>query len=188
MSGVSDSFGRRILSSPDGKEIWSHLLATAMTAAELCRVAQMRAADEAFSCGLLHDIGKLILLRADAPCYSEILAKGERVGNLLEVEQRAFGFDHAELGAAAAVSWELPGAVSHMIRFHHEPKQATAGLALAHTLHTADTLVHLKEKDLPMSGFLNSGSVETFGLTAIQFDTIWDTVSAKLNEVTTAFV
>ena len=187
ISGVSDSFGRKILNSPAGQKIWHHLLATAMAASEICHVAKMRGADEAFSCGLLHDIGKLILLRADAPFYTSILEEASCDGALSEIEHRMFGFDHAELGADAAVSWELPGAVSHMIRYHHQPEKVTAGVAMANILHIADKFVTLRLLELDLIELFESEPVKMLGLKPKQFDKIWESVSVRLEEVTATF-
>lgn len=183
ISGISDSFGQKILNSPAGKKIWFHLIATAMAASEICRMSGLRGADEAFSCGLLHDIGKLIFLRADAPLYTSLLARAAEGGDISTLEIAEFGFDHAELGADAAVSWQLPGAVSHMIRFHHHPAKASAGVAMAHILNIADSLVNLKTADAPLDEFLRCEPISTFGLDADKFDTIWATVSERLGEV-----
>ncbi len=187
ISGISDSFGRKILRSAAGKEIWFHSLATAMAASEICRLAQMRGADEAFSCGLLHDIGKLILLRADYPFYIEIMARATDEVALAAVEREVFGFDHAELGTAAAIGWKLPAAVSHMIRFHHEPSNATAGIAMAHIINIADTLVTLKMADAEMDELLISKWALAFRIEVSQFEMIWDTISPRLDEVVQTF-
>jgi putative nucleotidyltransferase with HDIG domain len=188
MSGVSDSFGRKVLNSPAGKKIWFHSLATAMVGSEICRVAQLRGADEAFSCGLLHDIGKLILLRADAPLYTEVMALAACGGNITEIEQEMFGFDHAELGAAAAVSWKLPSAVSHMIRFHHEPMKATAGVAMANVISLADRFVTIMSAAEDPSDFYRSDIVSRFQLNPEQLETVWDNVSVRLDEAIETFL
>jgi putative nucleotidyltransferase with HDIG domain len=187
ISGVNDAFGRKILNSPTGKEIWFHLLATGMASSEICRVANMRGADDAFSCGLLHDLGKLILLRADAPLYIKVMEQGAQEGSLTAVEQKIFGFDHAELGANAAVSWQLPAAVSHIIRFHHNPAGVTGGVAMANIVNIADKFVTLMALDKDLTDLLNYDPVASLGLTVNQFDSIWDAVSLRLSEVTDTF-
>lgn len=187
ISGVSDSFGRKVLGSKAGKEIWHHSLATAMTASEICLAAKMRGADEAFSCGLLHDIGSLILLRADAPMYSSLLESADDEEMLTKIEHEQFGFDHAELGADAAVSWSLPGAVSHMIRYHHTPSEATAGLAMAHIINIADRFVTLKTDEMEIDELVSSKPVKSLGLEVSHFETIWETVTVRLNEVMETF-
>ncbi len=182
--GVSDAFGRKILDSPTGRSIWIHSLATALTASAICRQAKLRGAEEAFSCGLLHDVGKLILLRADAPFYSDLLKSGEEVGDISVIERRILGFDHAELGAAAGIAWKLPGPVCHMIRYHHHPEQTTAGVALAHVLHTADNFVKGRIAfDDPAEFFANE-EIRKFDLTEDDFDEIWDDVTIRMSAMT----
>lgn len=187
MSGVSDAFGRRVLGSPTGKEIWQHSLATAMVASEICRRAGFSGADDAFSCGLLHDIGKLIFLRADAPAYTCILSSSSSEEDLLAIEQGSFGFDHAELGAAAADKWKLPSAVCHMIRNHHQPDKATKGIAMAHVLNIADVFVMLKMEDSQVDELLQSQPAMSLGLNEEVMDKLWAFVSLKLNESTQTF-
>lgn len=182
--GVSDAFGRKILDSATGRSIWIHSLATALTASAICRFAKLRGAEEAFSCGLLHDVGKLILLRADAPFYSDLLKSGEEVGDISVIERKVLGFDHAELGAAAGISWKLPGPVCHMIRYHHEPDKTTAGVALAHVLQTADQFVKNRIAfDDPNDIFTNI-ELRKFDLNEDQFDEIWDEVTLRLSAMT----
>lgn len=187
MSGISDSFGRKVLRSRVGRTIWQHLVATAMTASEICHVSGMRGADEAFSCGLLHDIGKLILLRADALLYTDLTASPPIEGGIRALEKSVYGFDHAELGAEAAIAWKLPGAVCHMIRFHHEPTKVQAGVAMAHIINLADTLVTLKTDGKPMFQLMASESAQAFHLTESQYDDVWETVTQRLSEIVETF-
>ncbi len=187
ISGVSDSFGRKVLISDAGKEIWFHLLGTAMVASEICRVTNMRGGDEAFSCGLLHDIGKLILLRADSPFYIKLMERGSIEGSLIAVEREVLGFDHAELGAEAAISWNLPGPVCHMIRFHHEPSKVTAGVAMAHIINISDMLVTLKAEGAELDDLLILDSVKNLGLDSEKLDAVWHTIAVRLNEVMETF-
>ena len=186
ISGVSDAFGRRVLSSPAGQEIWAHSLATAIAATEICRIKRFSGEDSVFSFGLLHDIGKLILLRADTPLYVRLLERSSLEGNLPEIERETFGFDHAELGAAAAESWGLPPLVCDIIRYHHRPIDASAGLRIEEVLHTSDTFVNLKTFDGQTEQLFEDTTVKTFCLEAEQFDEIWNTVLVQLSEILSA--
>lgn len=187
MSGVNDSFGSKILNSPTGKDLWHHSLATAMVSSAICNIAKMSGTEDAFSCGLLLDIGKLILLRADAPTYIQILREGAEDGDLQAVERRAFGFDHAELGAAAAENWKLPTTVCHMIRHHHHPENAIVGVAMAHIMNFADKFVMLKTLDVPIDILLCSRTAVNLKLEQEQLDEIWNSVSGKLDQLTQSF-
>lgn len=182
--GVSDAFGRKVLDSAAGRTIWVHSLATGLTASEICKMAKMRGAEDAFSCGLLHDVGKLILLRADAPFYTELIKQGEDAGDISVIERRVLGFDHAELGAAAGIAWKLPGAVCHMIRNHHHPGTSTAGVALAHVLQTADQFVKGRISFEDPEYFFANSDLRKFGLGEVEFEDIWDNVTLRLSEMT----
>ncbi|CAN5421562.1 HDOD domain-containing protein [soil metagenome] len=186
VSGVNDSFGGRLLNSSVGKYIWFHLLSTAMAASELVKLAGLRGADEAFSCGLLHDIGKLILLRADPSFYVRMMERGRAGEDLPQLERAILGFDHAELGATAAELWKLPGPVCTMIRFHHEPQKATEGMAITRIINIADRLVHLKMESQEIDDLLFSETVLGFGFSAAQFETIWEHLIVRLRELTRA--
>lgn len=193
IGGIGDAFGRNILNSEVGKKIWLHLVASGVAASEITRLAGMRGADEAFSCGLLHDIGKLIMLKADANYYIELMERARGEGGLSAVEQKVLGFDHAELGAEAAVSWNLPEAVCHIIRFHHHPSKATSGIAMAHIVNIADEFVTIKmgsvdtDTDAEMDEFLKSESLANLGLDTARFGKIWETVEQRLDEMADNF-
>jgi len=180
VSGISDSFGRKVLGSPAGKAIWSHLLAVAVATSEICNYANMRGADDAFTCGLLHDIGKLILLRADMPLYSGLLDRAEEGEDIRVLEQEAFGFDHTELGASVANAWNLSPALAHMIRHHHDPTKASSGIAMVRFINIADRFVHLHSSGANMFELFMYQSVIDLGLTQEMFDSIWEKITERL--------
>ena len=70
----------------------------------------MRGAEEVFICGLLHDIGKIMLLRADGENYPDVLDKKSE-SDLLNWENETFGYDHSQVGAIVARGWKLPDEV-----------------------------------------------------------------------------
>jgi putative nucleotidyltransferase with HDIG domain len=183
ITGIGDSFGSRVLNSEAGREIWFHLLATAMTAGDMCRAAKLRGADEAFSGGLLHDIGKLILLKADSALYTNVLDLGKKEGDVRDIEREIFGFDHVELGFRAAESWNLPPGVCDMIRCHHDPSLATEGIAVTRVVSLANSLANLKNQGLDIDDLLMSETVIGFGFTTEQFEEIWETTLVRIREV-----
>ena len=73
---------------------------------------------EAYAAGLLHDIGKFILLRYDG--YAEkILSKGDVKISALEYEM--LGASHAEVGAYLLALWNLPNQIIEAVAFHNKP-------------------------------------------------------------------
>jgi len=77
---------------------WRHNLATALISEKLARFLQIEV-DTCYTAGLLHDIGRLALLRARPDQYRQIFSIDPDGGfNLLEIERSLFGMDHCEAG------------------------------------------------------------------------------------------
>lgn len=118
--------------------LWRHSLAVAFGAATIVRDdGRQQLGDRAFTAGLLHDIGKLLLAQPLARSLEwEEAASGER--NLLDLERQIVGFDHAEAGAALADAWRLPAQLVSAIRWHHQPGEAAQDGDLVMAVHWAD--------------------------------------------------
>jgi len=85
--------------------------------------------DDCFLAALLMDIGVLAMAEAAGPSYGELLGKAERHADLYSLERKQLGLSHAEVGAALAKQWQLPGNLIEPIRFHHDPGAAPEGAA-----------------------------------------------------------
>lgn len=78
--------------------------------------------DEAFTAGLLHDLGKIALNNSAREQYTKVITRVYNDGiGFVEAERAEFGFDHAELGACVADKWRLPPILISAIRNHHDP-------------------------------------------------------------------
>ncbi len=187
MNIVTDSFGREIRNSVIGRDIWLHALAVAIGARELCLMLQMRGTEEAFSCGLLHDIGSLLLFRVAPALYTDIYNQAES-DDLSPIEKDVFGFDHAQVGALAARRWNLSEPVCNMILYHHDPTNAPQAQFMTHIINAADGLAYLKNLKLPIDEkFLSSASVISLGLQENHLEVIWEKVLVNLREIVKAF-
>lgn len=187
IGAIADSFGNEIKNSAIGRDNWLHSLATAFAARELGLLLNIRGLDEAFSCGLLHDIGKLLLFRADAELYTRIfnLSQSE---DLLDLEREFLGFEHAQVGALAARRWHLSDSVCNVILYHHNTSNTTQGVMMTNLVSVADQLCYLKNQKLPIDEeFMFSESIIMLGFTAEQLDAVWETVLINLREVVKAF-
>ena len=103
------------------KPCWDHALACALLAADLARQCGQRPA-EAYTAGLLHDIGRLGLLTAYPAEYAEIISGAESwPEDLLAREREVFGVDHVAAGGWLARQWQLPESLVDVIARHHEP-------------------------------------------------------------------
>jgi putative nucleotidyltransferase with HDIG domain len=112
--------------------LWRHSLAVAVGAAHLAGAVGDRALRErAFTAGLVHDIGKLVL---NGPLKAKLqqLPQTGSYDALRQGERDVLGFDHAEAGRALAESWSFPAALAEVIGRHHDLQGPDAAPASAH--------------------------------------------------------
>lgn len=103
---------------------WSHSVATAAGASVVARHVGASTGD-AFSAGLLHDLGAALLNRQAPGVYERILrSHAEGRTPILAAEHEAFGTTHAQAGADVLDSWRFPKSFVRAIAGHHNhPEQ-----------------------------------------------------------------
>jgi len=99
--------------------IWIHSVACAVATQALARKARLTNLEEAFVAGLIHDVGKLVLLRCSPDDYERIAARVESGEPQLEAERAVVGCTHTEVGSALATQWNMPAALVDVIGDHH---------------------------------------------------------------------
>jgi putative nucleotidyltransferase with HDIG domain len=127
------------------ERFWAHSQAVARAARLLARFESLKAekVNQAFSAGLLHDVGKLILASNYGESYRAYLAHCEETGTPLDsIEQAGLGTDHAEIGACLLAMWGLPTSIVQAIRFHHRPPLDFEEGALEILLYAANRFAH----------------------------------------------
>jgi putative nucleotidyltransferase with HDIG domain len=122
---------------------WRHAIATALAAHAIAR-ALSRDEDQAFTVGLLHDIGRLALAVHFPAQTAVALAHAREVDRgQAEVEHQLLGTDHQAVGAQVAAQWSFPPEVVQALAEHHAPQPVGAGVAsLADIVHLADAVAH----------------------------------------------
>lgn len=119
--------------------IWEHSAMTAVSAGLLAKELG-ESEGMAFTAGLLHDVGKVVLLCANAG--DEGLATGvPLLTDLSEGEEKKqFGFDHCEVGGRLLARWAFPSTIFTPVLHHHYPSQGTPFEPFAAVLCLADWL------------------------------------------------
>jgi putative nucleotidyltransferase with HDIG domain len=125
----------------DDRAFWRHSIAVAACARALARRMRFNQ-DYAFTAGLLHDIGRLVLVTADPQAYGEVLERrAGKDGDWQDAERAVLGVDHVEAGVALAEYWNFSDTMRQAIAFHHAPDTPGAGF-LAAIVHVANAIVH----------------------------------------------
>ncbi len=121
-----DLFSEKGRSVPD--DFWPHCVTSAAAAAALARRVGIQS-NEAFSAGLLHDIGTALVFRRAPRRYDAVIERlsQDRSLSLVEAELQEFGATHAEVGAAALGVMRFPVELVEAIGQHHtEPSEVSS--------------------------------------------------------------
>ena len=132
-------------------KVWNHSLAVATVARRIVQAqgSDQNVADAAFTAGLFHDLGKLLLASNFSSEYDGAHSLAEKRGiPLHEVETELFGATHAEMGAYLLALWGLPTQIVEAVAFHHRPNCAGESSFSALTaVHVANALLHEQEAE-----------------------------------------
>ena len=124
----------------DSRAFWRHSIATAVC----CKVLAMHLhlnQDFAFTAGLLHDIGRLVLVSRFPQQYSAAIAYRASVDcYLLDAERAVLTTDHVAVGQALAAQWNFSEVIQNAISGHHEPDSFGSG-SIASIVHVANSIV-----------------------------------------------
>jgi HD-like signal output (HDOD) protein len=118
-------------------------------------------ADIPLVAGMLHDVGKLILAWKFPERFKELLAQAaEEHCPLYKVEEREYGFSHAEIGAYLLGLWGLPYMLVEAVALHHGPNQVPHECFDAvSAVYVANLLAH--ELEAPASEVSSQDDTET---------------------------
>lgn len=140
-------------------QFWSHSLQTAASSSEAAvRLGIAELQCEAFTSGLIHDVGMLVLDPVLAAAKDTLDQEG-LYGGVCLLEREKFGFDHCQAGAQLAESWGFPEILVEPIAWHHDPqpegpyqelvKSVSAGNLIAQALDTdleGEQLEHVEQR------------------------------------------
>lgn len=100
-------------------------------------------ADQAFTAGLLHDLGEFIIAGAAPDEFAAMLARAHAArAPMHQFELERLGVTHAQVGAYLLSLWGLPNHLVHAVGFHHCPRESPdPSSAVLAAVHVADALV-----------------------------------------------
>lgn len=104
----------------DVKSLFSHFISNALGSKMLAEEIGSKNPEEAFTAGLLHDIGLVYLIHHFPNDYKAVIDKANRYHSLDRAEQEILGIDHATLGQMLAKRWNFPEHLCQAIGDHHK--------------------------------------------------------------------
>lgn len=144
--------------SQSGKDLWEHSIRCAYASQLLAESIMDTPADEVFTIGFLHDIGRVLFQLYDLESFEEV-ARLEKMGvDKLVVEEDIFGVDHTLVGEAFAIKESLPPIISKSIRYHHDPTNEEAPY-IAKVIYLAEMITQSELKALD-EGFLTELEIQ----------------------------
>ncbi|MCJ7543576.1 MAG: HDOD domain-containing protein [Phycisphaerae bacterium] len=136
-------------------QLHRHSLAVALAAEAIAGHLGRADGEQAFVCGLLHDLGKLALVAALPKSFRRAagLAASSQ-GDISDVERRLIGADHATVGRRLAELWRMPAVLVEVVWLHHQPRgaipPAAADAAMIELVGLADAVA--RQLQLGFSG------------------------------------
>lgn len=145
-AAVFSAFGKRRdkIQQFDPLAFWQHAIFTGVAARVIGQQSTLFGdshVEDLYIAGLLHDIGKIIMLEKACPKYLASLRKAAQTRRAeVDVEIEDFGFSHADVGSVLAVKWSLPEDLAIAIRYHHVPSRDPFHRSLSSLIHLSDHL------------------------------------------------
>ena len=151
MQVLNDSFGTVA-------EVWDHSYEVGAYASKLSKIMNLKKEEETiFSAGLLHDIGKIVLMTFDKEKAKNIEKVCEQKGMELPIlEEIMMGLSHAIIGGKIAEHWDFPQSLIDAITHHHEPLLSGENKEVIYTVYMANHFSNNKHIE-----DLNYNSLET---------------------------
>ena len=131
-------------SHPARAQMWKHDTAVGVVAKFLANRFLPSLERQAFLAGLMHDVGKLLLLQRAPGDYDFILQKVKQGVEFRLAEEERFPFDHTEIGHVIGEKWNFSDELNQVIRLHHRDwdELREGGFQLAGFIKASDLIVH----------------------------------------------
>jgi len=154
----------------DMDSFWRHNVDTALVARSLAAAGKLPDIERLFVVGLLHNVGKLIVL-TELPELGQKALECDQGHQPWQAQQNVLGFTFADVGAELLTNWNLPEALIESVRFQHMPRLAGEHAASAAVLNIASLSASAMEQEIcPDEGpdYLALIDAESWGLAGVE--------------------
>jgi HD-like signal output (HDOD) protein len=152
-------------------QIWQHSVNVGQIARDLIlfETKDRTLAGQALIAGILHDLGKVVLVTNFDDLYGRVhsLARKQPV-TLWDIEKEMFGANHGEIGACLAGMWNMPSAIVEATAFHHEPvlseHEQFTPLAAVHIANVLERELYPSDDDMMVAPIIDTTFLNQLGL------------------------
>jgi putative nucleotidyltransferase with HDIG domain len=125
--------------------LWEHSMGCAIAARLIAKKKGLKEPEEVSVAGLLHDIGKVVLILQFHEHYEYATKEAEDKGIIIsEAEKNIFSITHADVGTWMTQKWRFPGNLIDVIRYHHKPHLSRIAPVETSIVHLSDILVRAR--------------------------------------------
>ena len=160
--------------------LFYHTVGTAIISEKLAELTTDVKPGLAYTAGLLHDIGKVVLDQYIASAYPLFYRQlFEEKADFTEAEKAILGVDHTEVGCDLALKWSLSDSLIDTIRYHHSPENADRNAQLTCVVYLADLLMSRFHTGLELERLSTetlSTGLKTIGYSIDKFSNIVDLI------------
>lgn len=120
------------------KRLWVHCAAVSICSKMIAERIFGINGDDAFLCGILHDLGLLVEEQVETASFHRICTSCNDSASLVELERQAFATDHSEICYCMTLDWNMPITIREAIRDHHLLSAAITPSSLTGILQIAE--------------------------------------------------
>ncbi len=176
------------------KLLWEHAVACAVSAAEVVRIMGSKNLDTAYVCGLLHDVGKIVMCRRFPEAMHAILedqynqSSEDSWPSSVASEKSRLGIDHCQVGAVCLNVWQCGEEAAVACAYHHRPRDAGGRSVWPAVIRVADLLCHKLEYGPIRCPAMEMGPVQrALRIETAEMTFVLDHLRTKIHEALSAF-
>jgi putative nucleotidyltransferase with HDIG domain len=167
------------------KHFWRHSNMVGIVARILARRLSVNQ-DVAFTAGLLHDLGTLVLVSYHSEQYAQVIVwQTDHQATQFQAERQVLGIDHAAVGEELARQWNFSDQMIHAIAGHHQPDKPGLGY-LATIIHAANGITHalcLSDTEDQTAAEISAQTWESLGLDQESLDQVFQEASLEFKKL-----